>query len=922
MLTGAGEMRAGAGGARPELYRWKRQKTGGTKPAFDYNSVEHWIKRVEEASEFAVSEVFSNKKPTHRTQRAPRPTLDLETTDQLHDHDDAYTEAQELLSEWLGNKLRLELANEEDEEPSTAPAEPAKPPAPEFIKYNRFDDLYQYLEHETEDTTTQDFLQKLLQKEVVDSGILENLRSEEGERKAKQRDPRVTMEVRHQQVKENRAQRQKELEKQKQERAMKKAALAQAQLLVQEEGKKKTLKAKKEEEEIQREMVKLRKEMNERRRVMEEARKLEWKRRQQEDKRMQETLHVQRGVQELETERRTRERQAKIQELLSQVYAENHKCLQKYFSAWYKLVLERRVKTGKARALADWKLQLRTFRAWKQQVWSQKLDQETQKMERELRDQNRKQKVAVESYHRRLLRHCLIEWQLWCRAEKEKRELEAQKEETKRKMAALLEAACSAGGRKLNSESGTEVAIGSPETAAQKGEGNSSALSGCQTPVLHKASLVPKTPKHAWQVTRQHVALTSDELNQQRLQPSATPRTPALQRKGPPYGENFENRHQFQELLISEQRRQLQEQKEMIQDLMENQRLMIARGEAKNASAVTAQLSGHAAKPKVTRRRESGPLTEESSPAKQEAPRRFSFSSSQFEVPNGSPGQSTMSTSRRASICSTPHPTVRAMEERAAQRAERRRMLEEIKKKREEDKLAQLRAAEEQRVQMEAAEREAQLEKKREERRMQKLKEEEKQRRLQREKELQEVALSHYKRALLRSHGLEPWRKLMAQTQQNTERADSHHHSALLRRTLQTWSHTVREIAAEKIQRADRLWATILLRRSFHSWLKYKDYLSVQEERAQRRYQANLRRKMFIAWLDLTQEEKIAMWEKQRMVAEHSQRRILSSAFRTWRQFPKRMKDLRMKEERLISLRKRVAEILPDYRASGDNPTS
>ncbi|PIN97759.1 hypothetical protein AB205_0084090, partial [Aquarana catesbeiana] len=390
-------------------------------------------------------------------------------------------------------------------------------------------------------------------------------------------------------------------------------------------------------------------------------------------------------------------------------------------------------------------------------------------------------------------------------------------------------------------------------------------------------------------VTRQHAALTSDELNQQRLQPSASPQTPVLQRKGPPYGENFENRHQFQELLISEQRRQLQEQKEMIQDLMENQRLMIARGEAKNASAVTAQLLGNAAKPRG---------------------------------PNGSPGQSTMSSSRRASICSTPHPTVRAMEERAAQRAERRRMLEEIKKKREEEKLAQLRAAEEQRVQMEAAEREAQLEKKREERRMQKLKEEEKQRRLQREKELQEVALSHYKRALLRSHGLEPWRKLMAQTQQNMERADSHHHSALLRRTLQTWLHTVREIAAEKSRRADHLWATILLRRSFRSWLKYKDYLSVQEERAQRRYQANLRRKMFIAWLDLTQEEKFAMWEKQRMVAEHSQRRILSSAFRTWRQFPKRMKELRMKEERLISLRKRVAEILPDYRVSGDNPTS
>nr|DBA34593.1 TPA: hypothetical protein GDO54_002139 [Pyxicephalus adspersus] len=901
MLSGAGEMKAGPGGHRPELYRWKRQTTGGTK-------------RVEQASEFAVSEVFSNKKAAQRSQRAPRPALDLETSDQLHDHDDAYTEAQELLSEWLSNKLRLELADEEDEEPGNLSTEPTRPPAPEFSKYNRFDELYQYLEHETEDT--QDFLQKLLQKEVVDSGILENLRSEEGERKTKQRDPRVTMEVRHQQVKENRARRQKELEKQKQVRAMKKAAMAEAQLLVQEDSKKKALKAKKEVEEIQREVVKLRKEMNERKRVMEEARKLEWMRQQQENRRMQETVLIQPGIQDLESERRTQERQTKIQELLSQVYAENHKCLQKYFSAWYKLVLERRVKIGKARALADWKLQLRTFRGWRQLVWSQKLERETEKIETELRDQNRKQQVAVESYNKRLLRHCLIEWQLWCQAEKEKRELEARKEETRRKMAALLEAASSIG---IHKQNGTEVTVKSPETVKQKVEEDNSTISGGQTPVPYKGSPVPMTPKHAWQVTKQHAALTSDELNQQQLQPSSTPHTKAHQRKGPPYGENFENRNQFQQQLIEQQKQQLKEQKEMIQELIENQRLMYAREEAKNASAMTAQMLARVPTTKVTpHRRESGPMPE----AKQVAPRRLSFSSSQSDGPKGSPGQSLVSTTRRVSTCSTPHPTVKAMEERAAQRAERKRLLEEMKRKREEEKLAQMRAAEEQRAQMEAAEREAELQRKREERRQQKLKEEEKQKRLQREKELQEVALSHYKMALLRSHGLDPWRRLMAQSRHNMERAETHHHATLLRGTLWAWALAVREMAAKKRERAEQLWATILLRRSFRSWVKYKDYLSVQEDRAQRRYNANLRRKTFIVWLDLTQEERIAMWEKQRAAAEHSQRRILSSVFRTWRQFPKYMKELKLKEERLEGLRKRVAEILPDFLPGGHAPNT
>ncbi|KAM5180819.1 coiled-coil domain-containing protein 191, partial [Mantella aurantiaca] len=723
MLDGAGEMKAGSGGHRPELYRWRRQRTGGGKPAFDHNNVEHWIKRVEEASEFAVSEVLSNKKPAQRSQRAPPPALHLETSEQLRDHDNAYTEAQELLSEWLSNKLRLELGSEEGEELSPAPAEPVKPPPPpEFIKYNRFDDLYQYLEGETEDANTQHFLQQLLHKEVLDSGILEDLRG--GERK--QRDPRVTMEVRHQQVKETRARRQMELEKQRQETGMKKAALAQAQLLVQEESKQKAMRAKKEEEEIQREMVKLRKEMNQRKRVMEEARRIEWRRQQSERK--QQALCTQQAV----PERGMAERQARIQELLSHVYADNHRCLQKYFSAWYKLVLARRVKTGKARALADWKLQLRTFRSWRQHVWSQKVERETQNMEAELRDQNRKQKVAAESYNKRLLRGCLIEWQLWCRAEKEKRELEARKEETKRKMAALLSAASSMGGPQQSGH----VTPRSPDTAQQKGKENTSATSDCQTPAPRDISPATKTPKHAWQVTRQHAALTPQELNQQRAPPSHPAPPPQRedtapqrkdtppqrkdtppQRKDPPPGQNFQNRHQFQQLMIEEQRRQLQEQKEMIQDLMENQRLMMARGEAKNASATTAQLLGRATAPKDARHKQSRPMTEES--AKPQAPRRLSFSSLHSGDPNES--QSAVTTSRRASVSCTPHPAVRGMEERAAQRAERRREMEEMKRKREEDKLAQLRAAEEQRIQMEAAERETQLERKREERRLQKL---------------------------------------------------------------------------------------------------------------------------------------------------------------------------------------------------------
>lgn len=54
---------------------------------------------------------------------------------------------------------------------------------------------------------------------------------------------------------------------------------------------------------------------------------------------------------------------------------------------------------------------------------------------------SRQCQLAAESDRRRLLRRCLNEWQLWCRTEKEQRELLTQQQEIKQKMAALISAA-------------------------------------------------------------------------------------------------------------------------------------------------------------------------------------------------------------------------------------------------------------------------------------------------------------------------------------------------------------------------------------------------------------------------------------------------------------------------------------------------
>uniref|UniRef100_A0A8C5QAT6 Uncharacterized protein n=1 Tax=Leptobrachium leishanense TaxID=445787 RepID=A0A8C5QAT6_9ANUR len=742
----------------------------------------------------------------------------------------------------------------------------------------------------------------------MDSGILENLRSDQNHQK--QRDPRLTMELRHQQVKENRERRQKTLERQRQERALKKDTMAQAQALVQEETKQKALKIKKDEEEIQRVMVKLRKDMTERRKAVEEARRMEWNKEMESSRVPQGKTEAEREPRKEENGRRKLENQARIQTRLAQVYAENRRCLQKYFSAWYKLVLERRVKMGKARALADWKCQLRAFRAWKNHVWARKMEQESQKMETDLREQNRKQQLASESYRKRLLRQHFAAWQLWCLAEKEKRELEAHKEETKRKMAALLDAASSLATSNAKSTEQRDVSAGGSASREQTTEKSKAPNDGPRTATMKKTpTQPPDPPKHAWQVTRKHAELTPEELKEHRPQSSrSTPRhTANAHKKSSPYGEVYENRHHFQQQLIEEQKKQLQEQKEMILGLVENQRLFISRREATRATAVTAEMSSKDTPGKGRSREEPPALDNE------EKASRFVCPS--VHPGNTSPAPSAVSTARR---CSAPrdssHPVVRAMEERAAQRLERKRQLEDRRRRRQEEKLAQLKAAEEERVQREAAEREAEAERRREEKRLQKQLEQEKQQRLQWERELQVKACAHYEKTLLRRLGLDPWKKLMAEFRLAAERAEGRHRAAVMKRCLVAWQVAVRDIIASKVSRADQLQTTILLRRGFQHWVKYKDYLSILEERAEQHHAATLRKKTFLAWMDLAQEEKLAMWQKQRAAAEHNQRRILLAAFRMWRNFPKFMQELKRKEERREMLRKRVAEILPDFR--------
>ncbi|KAM9696683.1 coiled-coil domain-containing protein 191 isoform 4-T4 [Dama dama] len=804
---------------RTGLNRWKQftRKPNPTKPVFDPDSVEHWIKRVEKASEFAVSQVFSAGN-SDLSRRLWGQLVDLETPEQIEDHEEVYTEAQELVSAWLDTKLKQELASDGDSDAKdTVSSVPPVPEANGHLKYDRFDDLCGYLEEEDESTTVQKFIDHLLHKDVVDSGILEDLGMNEKQDKKRQKDPRLTMEMRHKQVKENRLRREKELERQRIEKTLKKSAFLEAQYLVQEEKKRKALEAKKEEEEIQREMVKLRREIIERRRTVEEAWKIE-KKKQENSPKIPEKGMFQSVPILLDEEKMAKERKKKLKELLIQTFKENHQCQKRYFSAWHKLILDHRIKLGKAGTLSDWKLQLKVLRAWRDYTRSQKLGRETQAIENYLREENRKQQLAAEYNRKQVLQHHFTEWQHWHHVEILKRELAITKEETRKKMNELLEAA-SLG--KLSANISSSISL------------------------LEEATAMEDPPRNG------------------------------------------------EQQLIEKQKKKLQKQQKTILELKENQRL----AEAQRAAGLTHPQSCQL----------SNPGEDEWEGICQVLPNSPVASLGT----EGSDSRNSLAGPRRNTRqLMAPHPILKAMEERAVQRAERRRILAEKKKKQEEEKLAQLKAQEEERQKREAEEKEAQLEKKREEKRLKKMKELEKQKRIKRNQQLEAIAKEHYERVLLRKKGLEPWKRLRMQSMQNLQVAKEHHSLTLQRKCLLTWFQWSQESLAKKMAQADQFYSQILLRRVIRSWIQH---LIDLDEEVRKLCIHFLQKKIFRAWSDMVREARVDSKNKHKIAVEHSDRRILWIMFQTWKKFAKFTKEEREKEERREQLRRKVAEILPDF---------
>ncbi|XP_067291394.1 coiled-coil domain-containing protein 191 [Pseudorasbora parva] len=887
---------------RTDIFRWKKTKTktpGSNKVQMNENDIKQWVKRVEMASEFAVAEVFSMKKS-----HGGKNSMALQSVEQLQDHDDAYSEAQSILSEWMNKKLRLELEmddDEEEEEMSSSKKDDSK--SKQLVKttqpsYNNFDDMYFHLAQEEDNSVVHNFLQDLMETEVLDFGIMENLKVDSDLCKKNWRNPSITMEVRHKQVKENRMRKDAERGKIRKEKEALREAREEAWQLEQEKQRNKRRQARRQEELIQQEMIRLRREMEEKRSVEQLARNMDREKLQKQ--RVTESSVISKCHNSAQ-KKQNKDLQLKLKNLEAKFQLLNLQCMHRHFTAWYSVIMERRVRLGKAAALCDWRRQLRAWRAWRALVWARREEKEAERTEDELRQEHRRCQQAVESDRRRLLRRCLSDWLVWCQVERHRKELLQQQEETRCKMAALISAAASG---KLGAEKSLPI-TNPPETISLTEH-----ISHQEVPAAPKSSLPTAQatkstgcseapPTQAWQVTRRHAALSSAELRRARQgQQQKTTRRGSAEFTGG----QFKHGHVALQQTVAEQRRLLKEQQDQILQLQERQNILELRHEAEKSVLLA-----------------TGPPAAISTCCPSKPNTKTARGSTEKTRTKSASGENTSShTNQKSSLhrSALPHPTVQAMEERARQRAERRREIEEKRRQKEDEKLAQIKAAEEERLRAEEEEKQKEVERKKEEKRQQRKRELEKQKRAEWEQELSKRAVQHYLRTLLLHRGLAPWKLLLEQSHANTQRAVDHYTLALRRNCFCSWRQSVDEAHAEREASASQLYHRILLQRAVCSWKSLKDLRCILEAQAERFHRIHTQRKVFTALLDHATEERITAWDSEQRAEEHNSRRAVKKCFAGWRRLPVVLREEKEREARRDQLRRKVAEILPDFRAS------
>lgn len=1009
---------------KPSLYRWKRQEDprsySRSQKVATNSDIQNWIQKVEDASHRAAEQVFGSSQHGRTRGKA----IAKATREYMQDDEQAYNEAQDLLSQWMEEKVNLtgglgpEIDCNYDEdgwEKHEIQADVKREwdnllannyeeyglPLSSRLNNSHSKDIYNF----DEGDVLASVMKSMLDKQVVKKEFKNDLGLDKW---GKHKDPRNKMELRHQQVKENREKREMELRKKHEEKQNRKEVQAMAKRLVIKEERDKQLQMKREEAEIRKEMSKIRKQMQDDRQRMNEQ-----KLREQQAK--EETLFaakikvatdIEAEKQEsIEGEKRYEEQQRflaqRMRELEAKEAANNLRCLHRHFSAWYNLVLDRRLKMGKARAMYDWKLMLRGWNAWRSFIRVRNMDRESKQQEQDVINIQRNQQIADRHSRQTVLRKYFIAWQVWVHSEQDRRYLENAQNNTRNKMMSLLEAAATG---KLSKQEDSLTHKSTPhkkethrkstadkinalfENTRKLPQNTSDSLStdrsDVTTPVLpgnqhkHSNSRLPTEP---WQVTRRHIDLTAAEMaDLGGGEPSCSPEemnAKILKKYGrQPWHKKeistYEHRHATQKKILEEQKKQILEQQRLIEELqfksthaelqkqLAEQKLVLQQmsqqmADTEHNIAETEQhvkeKSLHASKDKENRDLV-GKSTPKSRPksavvvnskktiSSNQRPQSVTQSCAKDQKSHNDPtpdtshigastNRSAASTartdvSRPSSFTSTASEkskylqVLKNMDDRAAERTRLKKEREEKRRKAEEERLFQLEAEAEARRLEEEEEKKTKALAYKERKRLEKQREVE---RLLLEEKLRqqtEMANKHFEKSLLKYRGIIPMKKLVAMARQQEEKAKQHFEKSLQRKVLLGWHHYVQEEWKEKGLLAEKMSNYLAVKHCFQNWKLYKHHMIIEEHKAKMHYEMNTKHKIFQAWRDYANEEKVASWEKERRAREHFRRLLLKRYLHAWRTLPEEIEKEKLRERRRAELRQKVASILPDFEPS------
>ena len=816
-------------------------------------------------------------------------------------HNDACLEARDLINGWMSEKFCTELQG--DDEPSNDLYRDPDAFIKRLIEKDNHSQLQPEIElkpnpyHVDESKSVNQWLSAVQNK--LSSFTLSEYEAAEKEKKnVAVKDPRLAMEARQQKVRDARARREEKMKLKLKKNIEKKQTDAIAREIIRQETLEKAHRKKIEEEAIQREMIKIRKQMQDLKKKHEKEIAFETEQTQicetnaepsTSTKTNQNAKHHisykldqknnKLGPHDKETEiakkkplsfTSNREDNYEQVQLLANIQRfetfQKQKLMRKSLHHWIKIVLSKRAAMGKAKAIAEWRLQLKTWSAWRKYFFEQASLREAEIHAEHLKRMSIHDRVASATHQKRLLKKCFSGWKNFVKMEQYTKELVRDQEETKRKMDALIGAVTSKQvsvnrDLLLQEIEDEDSFVESPQSAR------------CKTPRVASRSSRPgaelqhNAPKQAWQVRRRDVHKLTlkqiENIGADHVPPREVTRVKRFERDSARGA--YRSRVEASKEVISQQRQMISQQKLII----EEQRRLLAEKTASD---------------------EDESCVEAVAPSPQSETKK----NKTFQPPK-----------RPKSLL--------AMEKRAEERMRKREELLERKKQAEEERLERLRLEDEEQKRLEEEEKR----KKREERKRIKLleieKENERKAFIAKMQQLRKKAEAHYRKTLLSNFGLKPWLKYKQYREEQMKIARCHDETTLCRNVITSWFQFVRSDRIEKEKLSLTFYSALLRRRCFQNWLRYGEAMSILEKKADIYHTSVLKGLYLRKWERFVTNERLAYFEREEIALHHNEKRLLRRGLNIIFMHKQNAKREEERHQRIANMRRKVAELLPDF---------